>query len=100
MYEDFVKKQNGVFANVVLGPVPKHGSFAQTKRICKTEYKCVSLEIRNGVLTFVDRIKQYKWTKYFSSCRKAALAVDMKFIEKGKSPRNILFKRELQNINC
>lgn len=91
MDESLIEKQNGNFANTVLGAVPS--VYGKMKRICKTEYKYVSVVSYDGIPTFRAEICEYKWMKCFSSCREAALAVDKKLIEKGQKPVNILVKR-------
>ena len=91
MDESLIEKQNGNFANIVLGEVPS--VYGKMKRICKTEFKYVSVVNYDGVATFRAELCKYKWMKCFSSCREAALAVDKKLIEKGKQPVNILVKR-------
>ena len=91
MEKSLFEKQNGNFANIVLGPVPS--IYGTMKRICKTEYKYVSLVTYDGTPTFRAELCKYKWMKCFASCREAALAVDKKLIEKGKQPVNILVKR-------
>lgn len=91
MDQKLIEELKGKFANIVLGEVP---SFSRKmKRICKTEYKYVSLVSYGGVFTFKAELCKYKWMKNFSSCREAALSVDKKLIEKGENPVNILVKK-------
>jgi len=88
-----VDLENGspAFAKPVLGAVPS--VYGKMKRICKTEFKYVSVVSYDGVTTFRAEICKYKWMKCFANCREAALAVDKKLIEKGQQPVNILVKR-------
>lgn len=92
MDESLIEKQNGNFANTVLGEVPS--VYGKMKRICKTEYKYVSVVTYGGIPTFRAELCKYKWMKCFSSCREAAVAVDKKLLEKGQKPVNILVKRQ------
>lgn len=66
---------------------------SKMKRICKTEYKYVSVVTYDNVLTYRAAIPKYKWMKCFAKAKDAALAVDLKLIEKGKSPVNVLKKK-------
>ena len=91
MDESLIEKQNGNFANTVLGAVPS--VYGYMKRICKTEYKYVSVVSYDGIPTFRAELCKYKWRKCFASCREAALAVDKKLLEKGQKPVNILVQR-------
>jgi hypothetical protein len=56
------------------------------KRIGKSKYKYVSIYEN----CFQAYIPKFKWTKYFHDEREAAKGVDLKFIENGKEPVNIL----------
>ena len=91
MDESLIEKQNCNFANKVFSKVPS--VYGMMKRICKTEFKYVSVVSYDGVPTFKAELCKYKWMKCFASCREAALAVDKKLIEKGQQPVNILVKR-------
>jgi hypothetical protein len=90
MEETNIEKHKGNFGNVVLDSMPN--LYGNMKRICKTEYKYVSVVTYDGRPTFRAEIRKYKWMKCFASCREAALAVDKKMIEKGNQPVNILVK--------
>lgn len=63
--------------------------------IKKTEYKYVSLVVYKGVQTYRAHIPELGDFKKFSpSCKDLAKIVDLKFIENGKDPVNILKKPE------
>lgn len=56
----------------------------------KSQYKYVRYyesDIGNG---WKAQIPKFRWTAFFDDERKAAIAVDKKFIEKGLKPVNIL----------
>lgn len=60
------------------------------KQIDKTEYKYVNLVEQNGKQFYFARIPQFSCSKSFDDLRSAAKWVDIKFIERGKKPVNIL----------
>jgi hypothetical protein len=71
------------------------GAFIRNKkRLAKGKYKYVySYELPNGEIVHQSYISKYKWSAYHDSEKKAAIAVDMFLIKKGKEPINILVKK-------
>ena len=65
------------------------------KRIGSTKYKYVSEMEVGGKRCYHARISNSNilWGKYFDDLRDAAKAVDIKMIEKGKEPVNILVRK-------
>lgn len=62
------------------------------KYLGKTEYAHVSMVEFLGEVYYKATIKS--WTKHFIDLKEAARAVDLKLIEKGLEPKNILKKKE------
>lgn len=60
------------------------------KHISRTEYKYVNLVQQNEKQFYFARLPQFKVSKSFDDLRSAAKWVDIKLIEKGKMPVNIL----------
>lgn len=60
------------------------------KYLGKTEYAHVSMVEFLGEIYYKAHLHKYKWTKHFVDLRDAAKAVDLKLIEKGLKPKNIL----------
>lgn len=56
----------------------------------KSAYKHVSMFEYDKVLYYKSQIAKFKWHKFFTTEKEAARAVDLKLIEKGFSPVNIL----------
>jgi hypothetical protein len=56
----------------------------------KSIYKHVSMFEYNKILYYKAQIAKFKWHKFFTTEKQAAKAVDIKLIEKGLSPLNIL----------
>ena len=63
------------------------------KRIGSTKYKYVSEMEVEEKRCYHARISNFLWKKYFDDLRDAAKAVDLKMIEKGKEPVNILVRK-------
>ena len=72
------------------------------KRIGKSKYKYVNIQRITGQKTcknrptqivYTARISKWNWTCTFDDEREAAKAVDLKFIEMGEEPRNILKRK-------
>lgn len=60
----------------------------------KSEYKYVNKWIVGGVLKYRAHINKFGgWVKFCDTERGAAKAVDLKLIEKGKEPVNILVRK-------
>ncbi len=62
------------------------------KRIGSTKYKYVSEMDVEGKRCYHARISYFLWEKYFDDLRDAK-AVNLKMIEKGKEPVNILVRK-------
>jgi hypothetical protein len=60
------------------------------KYIRKSEYAHVSLFEYKKELYYKAQISKYNWSVFFLTEKEAAKAVDMKLIEKGQDPVNIL----------
>lgn len=60
------------------------------KYIRKSEYAHVSLFDYNGETYYKAQMSKYNWAVFFLTEKEAAKAVDMKLIEKGLAPVNIL----------
>jgi NACalpha-BTF3-like transcription factor len=60
------------------------------KYIRKSEYAHVSLFEYKKEVYYKAQISKYKWTVFFLTEKEAAKAVDIKLIEKGQEPVNIL----------
>lgn len=60
------------------------------KHIASTDFKYVNKVSQNGKEFYFARLPQYKCSKSFDDLRTAAKWVDVKLIEKGKEPVNIL----------
>lgn len=56
----------------------------------KSIYKHVSIFEYNNNIYYKAQIAKFKWHKFFIDEKQAARAVDIKLIEKGLSPLNIL----------
>lgn len=65
------------------------------KCIGKSVYKHVAIFELLGVTYFKAQIHKFKWFKYCDSEKEAAKAVDLKLIEKGLKPVNILKEKEI-----
>ena len=65
---------------------------AALKHISSTAFKYVNRVSQNGKEFYFARITQYRCSKSFDDLRQAAKWVDMKLIEKGKEPVNILHR--------
>ena len=63
------------------------------KRIGSTKYKYVSEMEIGGKRRYHARIASLLWGKYFDDLRDAAKAVDIKMIEQGREPINILVRK-------
>ena len=70
-------------------------SNVRKKRInTQSNYKYVyTYEIEKGNFVYQSYIPKYKWSKYHKTEKEAAKAVDLKLIENGESPINILIKK-------
>lgn len=68
---------------------------AQTslKHIASTEFKYVNRVSQNGKEFYFARLPQYRCSNSFDDIRKAAKWVDLKLIQKGKEPVNILVRK-------
>ena len=60
------------------------------KHIRDTQYKYVNSVEQNGNKFYFARLPQFKCSKRFDNLRDAAKWIDLKLIEKGKKPVNIL----------
>ena len=56
----------------------------------KSIYKHVSMFEYEKIIYYKAQIAKFKWHKFFTTEKQAAKAVDIKLIEKGFSPLNIL----------
>lgn len=65
----------------------------EKKYIRKSEYAHVSLFDYNGEVYYKAQMSKYNWAVFFLTEKEAAKAVDMKLIEKGLDPVNILKKQ-------
>ena len=64
------------------------------KNLPKGKYKHVySYELPNGDIVHQSYIPKYRWSAYYDSEKKAAIAVDRFLIEKWKEPVNILVRK-------
>ena len=68
-----------------------------TRKIGDSKYKGVSKVLNSG--KYVKWMTQYytgtsRWMKFCDTEREAAIAYDMKMIEKGKEPVNILVRKK------
>ena len=61
--------------------------------IGRTEYKYVRKFLYDGEPMFCANIPKLRWTKVCKNIRDAAKAVDLKMIEQGKEPINILVRK-------
>jgi hypothetical protein len=60
-------------------------------RLPKGKYKYVyPWQKKDGTIVYQSYISKYKWSKYFSNEKDAAIGVDKYLIEKGLKPINIL----------
>jgi len=60
------------------------------KCIGQSNYKHVAIFELLGVTYYKAQLNKYKWYKFFDNEKDAAKAVDLKLIEKGLKPINIL----------
>ena len=61
------------------------------KRLPKSKYKYVcGYELKDKSIVYHCDIRKFKWSAYFHSEHKAAQMVDLKLIEKGLEPVNVL----------
>lgn len=59
-----------------------------------SNFKYVSKYIINGTReVYQANIGKFKWCKWYESERTAAIGVDVKFLEKGQKPVNILKRK-------
>lgn len=64
------------------------------KRLPKGKYKYVcGYELKDGSVVYHCDIRKLKWSAYFDSEHKAAKMVDLKLIEKGLEPVNVLKRK-------
>ena len=69
-----------------------HGAFK--KYVGKSDYKYVNKWIVGGVLKYRANINKFDgWVKLCDTEKEAAKAVDLKLIEKGEEPVNILVRK-------
>lgn len=75
----------------IMGIKVKWVAFENKKYISKSsKYKCVYISEVNGERVYQAALTKYRWSKYCETEREAALAVDLKRIENGEEPINIL----------
>lgn len=60
------------------------------KLVSKSEYKYVSIFTHSGFIYYKAQIKKLKFSSFFLIEKDAAKAVDLKLIENGITPVNIL----------
>lgn len=64
------------------------------KKLPKGKYKNVySYELPTGEILHQSFLPKYKWSAYHNTEKKAAIAVDMFLINKGKEPINVLVRK-------
>jgi len=59
----------------------------------RTKYKYVSEYIYAGETYYKAHLTKYKWCRYFSSIRDAAIAVDKLLMQHNRNPLNIFKKK-------
>ena len=85
------KHQNG---NDFIADVGRSAFKRGKKKLPKGKYKNVySYELPTGEIVHQSYLPKYKWSAYHDSEKKAAIAVDMFLINKGKKPINVLVRK-------
>jgi hypothetical protein len=71
----------------------------EKKYVRKSEYTHVSLFNYKGEIYYKAQMSKYNWAVFFLTEKEAAKAVDIKLIEKGQEPVNILKSKKNNNNN-